>query len=190
MGRVDSALKTIDRRNFVLPEYRHRAGEDRPLPIGFGQTISQPTTVKNMLEWLNVEPGQHILDVGSGSGWTSALLAELSKPDGRVTAVERISELVEFGRDNSKRHGIQNIEFHQAGQLYGWPANAPYDRILVSAGADELPLELIDQLKPGGKLVIPIENTIHEISKRPSGQLDDHPHFGYVFVPLLPHQKY
>lgn len=186
MSSIDDAFRIVDRRNFVLPEYRHRAGEDRPLPIGFGQTISQPTTVKNMLSWLNVESGQNILDVGSGSGWTSALLAELSKPDGHITAVERITELVTFGRNNVQRANIKNIEFHQASNTYGWAANAPYDRILVSASADELPLALIDQLKPGGKLVIPIRNTIHEITKRPSGEFDDRPHFGYVFVPLLP----
>jgi len=161
MGSIDDAFQIVDRRNFVLPEYRHRSGEDRPLPIGYGQTISQPTTVKDMLLWLDVRSGQHILDVGSGSGWTSALLAELSKPGGRVTAVERISELVELGRTNTQRADAKNIEFHLASERYGWPAGAPYDRILVSASASELPHELINQLKPSGKLVIPIGHTIH-----------------------------
>lgn len=186
MGSIDDAFRTVDRRYFVLPEYRKLAEQDQPLPIGYGQTISQPSTVRSMLEWLCVEPGHKVLDVGSGSGWTTALLSQLVKPNGRVVAVELIPELVELGRDNCERAECHNVEFHYAGNQYGWPSEAHYDRILVSASAHELPPELIDQLKSGGKLVVPIGNTIHEITKRPSGELDDRRHFGYVFVPLLP----
>ena len=87
-----------------------------PLPIGFGQTISQPTTVKFMLSWLDAMPGDEVLDIGSGSGWTSALLADIVGPQGIVYAVERIPELVKFGRDNCRRLGIENVFFFQAGK--------------------------------------------------------------------------
>lgn len=158
---------------------------DMPLPIGYSQTISQPTTVEMMLEWLEVQPGDKVLDVGSGSGWTTALLSVLAGPKGHVYAVERIPELVEFGRDNVERLGTRNVSFHQAGDEFGLPAESPFDRILVSASADELPNGLINQLKPGGKLVIPVQNSIFEIRKKPGGEVESTEHPGFVFVPLL-----
>jgi protein-L-isoaspartate(D-aspartate) O-methyltransferase len=161
------------------------AAADTALPIGFGQTISQPTTVKMMLEWLEAQPGDKVLDVGSGSGWTAALLSYIVGPKGRVYAVELIPELVEFGRQNAQRAGVSNVEFYQAAKSYGLPGHSPFDRILVSAAADKLPPELLKQLKPGGKLVIPVGYSVMEISKDQKGntQLADHP--GFVFVPLL-----
>jgi protein-L-isoaspartate(D-aspartate) O-methyltransferase len=184
--RISEAFQAVPRKHFVLPKDVGRVNEDGPLSIGYGQTISQPTTVRRMLEWLDAQPGERILDVGSGSGWTSALLSYLTGPNGHVTAVERILKLVEFGRNNCHKIDCKNVSFHQAGQAYGWPDDAPYDRILVSASADRLPIELVEQLAPNGKLVIPIGNTIHEIIKRADGQISDIPHPGYIFVPLLP----
>jgi protein-L-isoaspartate(D-aspartate) O-methyltransferase len=193
MDEVDKAFRAVPRAKFVLPEYENQVDRDAPLPIGFGQTISQPTTVQMMLKWLEVEPGNKILDVGSGSGWTTALLAYLTGPKGRVYAVELIPELVEFGRQNCKKLGIKDVEFHQAGKQYGLPHLGPYDRILVSAAAQVLPQELLGQLKPGGpstgsgraKLVIPVKNDILEIEKLPDGQIETLTHPGFVFVPLL-----
>lgn len=185
MGEVDKAFRAVPRKYFVLPADISRAHLDQPLPIGFGQTISQPYTVQKMLEWLDIRPGQRILDVGSGSGWTSALLEHLAGPGGRVTAIELVPELVRFGRINCEKFGCQNVEFHQAGEIYGWPETAPYDRILVSASADTIPPELLDQLVPGGKLVIPVHHTILEITKHPRDlKITEHP--GFVFVLLLP----
>lgn len=185
MDPVDEAFAKIQRKNFVLDEHEGHADIDAPLPIGFGQTISQPTTVRMMLNWLEVEPGNKILDVGSGSGWTTALLSELAGPTGKIYAVERISELVKFGQDNNERIGVTNAEFHQASTEFGLPKHAPYDRILVSASAGKLPRELLDQLKPGGKLVIPVRNDILEIEKTPGNNYDIQEHSGFVFVPLL-----
>ncbi|MEX2006872.1 MAG: protein-L-isoaspartate(D-aspartate) O-methyltransferase [Candidatus Saccharimonadales bacterium] len=185
MSRLDEAFAKIDRRHFVVPEYKESAYADVPLPIGHGQTISQPTTVRMMLEWLDVQAGFHILDVGSGSGWTTALLAYLVGPRGHVYAVERIPELVEFGSDNCERLGIKNVTFSQAGMDYGLEDYAPYDRILVSAAADKVPSDLLYQLKRGAKMVIPVHNDILEITKQTSGKTVTKTHHGFVFVPLI-----
>jgi protein-L-isoaspartate(D-aspartate) O-methyltransferase len=158
---------------------------DSPLPIGFGQTNSQPTTVRMMLDWLEVKPGNKILDVGSGSGWTTALLGKLSGPKGRVYAVEIVPELVAFGRANCERIGVTNARFYQAKKRLGLPRYAPYQRILVSAAAREVPKELLEQLAPAGKMVIPVNYDVLEIEKRPDGQVDTIPHGGFAFVPLI-----
>lgn len=169
-----------------LPEsVKGEAIFDVPVPIGFGQTNSQPTTVRLMLEWLEPEPGDKVLDVGSGSGWTTALLAYLVGPQGKVFAVERMSELVVFGQENCSRVGVTNVKFFKAAKTMGLPKYAPYDRILVSATADELPKGLIDQLKPKGKTVIPVGSSVLEVTKLTNGQLAIHPHAGFTFVPLV-----
>lgn len=168
-----------------MPEdVRGKAGWDMAIPIGFGQTISQPSTVEMMLRWLEPEPGNKVLDVGSGSGWTSALLAHIVGPKGHIEAVEIVPELVEFGRENCRRAGIRNVRFHQAGGELGWGGGAPYDRILVSASAHELPKELLAQLRPGGKMVMPLHSDILEIEKAGEDiRINIHP--GFVFVPLI-----
>ena len=185
MDPVEKAFAKVKRSNFVPEELAGSVGVDAPLPIGFGQTISQPTTVKWMLEWLEVEPGNQILDVGSGSGWTTALLSQLVGPKGRIYAVERIPELVEFGRENCQRFGCKNVRFYQAGKQYGLPKYGPFDRILVSASAEKLPEELLDQLKTGGKLVIPVRHDILEIAKTAENEYETEAHPGFVFVPLI-----
>jgi protein-L-isoaspartate(D-aspartate) O-methyltransferase len=141
--------------------------------------------VEMMLQWLAAQPGDKVLDVGSGSGWSTALLSHIVGPKGRVYAVELVPELVKFGRHNAERAGVKNAEFFQAGESYGLPEYAPFDRILVSAAADKLPKELTDQLKSGGKLVIPVHNSIYEISKNKKAEIASTEHPGFVFVPLL-----
>jgi protein-L-isoaspartate(D-aspartate) O-methyltransferase len=138
-----------------------------------------------MLQWLDPHLGGTVLDIGSGSGWTTALLAHLVGPKGRVYAVERIPELVEFGRNNVENYGFKNTYFSTAGDELGLPEKAPFDRILVSASADEFPEALMDQLKISGKLVIPIQSDILEITKTPKKGRDVRKHPGFVFVPLL-----
>ena len=182
---VEKAMQAVKRDDFLPEEVRAMAGMDMPLQIGHGQTNSQPTTVRLMLTWLEPKLGHTVLDVGSGSGWTSALLAKLVGSSGRVWAVERIPELVRFGEENAQRAGINNISFHQAGTEIGWPQDAPYDRILVSAAASELPEELIDQLKPGGRLVIPIKNSVFVIDNVKDGSTSMREIPGFQFVPLL-----
>ena len=184
MDSVEKAFTMVNRSNFVPDELVGQVDIDAPLPIGHGQTISQPTTVQMMLEWLEAQPGDKVLDIGSGSGWTTALLAYIVGPNGRVFAVERILELVEFGRDNAKRAGVRNAKFYEAGKALGLQKYAPFDRILVSAAAQKFPEELLNQLKDGGKLVIPVNNDILEVEKD-SGETTTKVHRGFMFVPLL-----
>jgi protein-L-isoaspartate(D-aspartate) O-methyltransferase len=185
MDPIESAFAHIKRENFVPGELRPHASIDAPLPIGFGQTISQPTTVRLMLQWLKVEAGNKVLDVGSGSGWSTALLAHLTGQKGHVYAVELIPELVRFGRQNVEKTGLSNVEFHQAKKTYGLAKYAPYERILVSAAAREMPRELVEQLKPGGKMVIPVDSDILEVTKKARGRAEVLKHPGFVFVPLI-----
>ncbi len=185
MDIIARAFEQMQRQNFVPEEQRVNVNVNAPIPIGYGQTNSQPYTVEKMLRWLEPEPGNKVLDVGSGSGWTTALLAYLVGRNGKVYAVEKIPELVEFGRDNCNRLGIKNAQFFEAGKGYGLPEYAPYDRILVSASATKMPQELIDQLKPGGKLVIPVKSDILEVEKITDNSLDIKAHPGFIFVPLV-----
>lgn len=184
MDALDEAFTAVDRSRFVPAAYQSSANADSPLPIGYGQTISQPSTVRLMLEWLDVHPGDQVLDVGSGSGWTTALLSHLVGSKGHVYGVDVIPELVEMGQENCLRAGVHNTSFFEASKVYGLPSDAPYERILVSASAQGVPEELRSQLKNGGKMVIPIRNEIFEITKTQDGEWETAVHAGFVFVPL------
>src|SRR3989338_9901988 len=145
-SRSEDAFRAVPRANFVPQELRDQAYEDYPLPIGFGATISQPTTVAFMLEKLDVRLGQKVLDIGSGSGWTTALLAHLVGPKGRVTGLEIVPELVTLGQRNlakyyflirANKQIVESAEIQQAEKgAVGLPRVAPFDRILVSASAE------------------------------------------------------
>ena len=181
---IDAAFSTVKRSDFVPAEMKEYVSQDRPIPIGHRQTNSQPSTVRMMLEWLKPEVGDSVLDIGSGSGWTTALLAEIVGPTGHVYGVERIAELVEMGKQNCQKYEYDNVTFHLAGASYGLPQRAPFDKILVSASADTFPEELLDQLKPDGRLVVPVQNDIVVISKQNDViHTDKYP--GFVFVPLV-----
>lgn len=182
---VESSFKRINRADFVSDESNVLAFFDVALPIGFGQTISQPSTVRDMLDWLDVEEHQRILDVGSGSGWTTALLADLVGSDGFVYGVERIPELLRCGRENCSKYDIDNVSFHLAGKTLGLPEYAPFDRILVSASSSRIPTELIHQLTVGGKMVVPVRRAILEVTHISDKDLDISSHEGYSFVPLI-----
>ncbi len=187
MNRIDEAFQNIPRSEFLPEKMKKYADEDRPLDIGFGQTNSQPTTVRMMLKWLGVEEGDKVLEVGSGSGWTSAMLAYLVGSDGSVDSVEKITELLEFGRANCERNGIYSIAFHQAGNSLGWHENSPYDKIIVNACTSQLPIGLIGQLKPGrgSKMVIPVHEEVLEVTMNNWGEIHLKHHPGFVFVPLV-----
>jgi len=214
---IIETFKKIDRKDFVLPEYEDLAYLDEAMPIGYGQTISQPLTVAFMLELLCGSPdangrgpdtcvGKKILDVGSGSGWTTALLAYIAGEQSRgqrsritdqrfgmVFGVEKIPELVEFGKRNIAKYKFKNAEILPAGQEFGLPEEAPlalssvegFDKILVSAAAEELPQELVNQLKIGGRLVIPILNSVWKIDKTSKKEIKKEEYFGFSFVPLV-----
>lgn len=169
----------VHRADFLRPAEQSLAHEDRALPIGFGQTNSQPTVVAFMLKLLDPQPGEKILDIGAGSGWTTALLAELVGPKGQVTGLELVPELVEFGNQNLQKYHFKNAKILQAKpSILGLPDEPAFDRILVSAAAGELPKELLLQFKK--RLVIPIQNSIWVYEKNTEKEYP-----GFKFVPLL-----
>lgn len=185
---VIDAFSEINRVEFVKGEFEKEAEVDIPLPIGFGQTISQPLTVAFMFELLDPKRGQNILDIGSGSGWTTALLSYIVGEKGRVTALERISELSKWGKENVEKYkfvskGIAN--FFVSDGNFGFPENAPYDRILVSAMTKEIPEELKKQLKVGGKMIIPVNNDIWYLEKKNEDDFYKEEYPGFSFVPLV-----
>lgn len=182
MDRVEAAFAAHPREGFLPASVRGQAAYDGPLRIAAGQTSSQPRTVSDMLRLLDVRPGQRVLDVGSGSAWTTALLAHLVGPGGRVLGVELEPDLVAFGRANLSRthQPWARIETATPGEL-GWPHQAPYDRILVSAEARELPRQLVDQLGEEGRMVIPVAGRMLLVVN-PGGVVSEHGR--YRFVPL------
>lgn len=182
MDLVDAAFAAQRREGFLPEAVRDRAAHDMPLRIAAGQTNSQPHTVADMLRLLEAEPGQRVLDVGSGSGWTTALLAHLVGSDGEVVGVELEPKLVEFGRRNlaATAQPWASIEQAVLGVL-GAPGGAPYDRILVSAEADTLPEALVEQLASPGRLVVPVAGVMTLVTM-PGREVSRHGH--YRFVPL------
>lgn len=183
--RIIEAFRAVDRGDFVRQGDRPLAYEDAPLPIGFDQTISQPTTVAIMLELLAPHEGEKILDVGSGSAWTTALLARIVGPSGIVRGVEKIPELASFGKENLSRCGVPWTSISLAGETLGLPAEGPFDKILVSAAANALPETLLDQLKIGGTLVLPIRTTLSKITKGGERNYTIETFEGFAFVPLV-----
>jgi len=151
--RVLEAMKTVPRHEFVLDQYLDFAYADSPLPINHGQTISQPFIVAWMTELLEIEPGDRVLEIGTGSGYQAAVLGEM---DLEVYSVEIIPELAEEARKRLERLGYDQIQILNADGYFGWESHAPYDAIIVTAAPDHLPQPLISQLKEGGRLVIPI----------------------------------
>lgn len=187
MSDILRVMRDLGRVPFLRAAERPYADIDLPLPIGHGQTNSQPSTVAAMLELLEVPAGGSVLDVGAGSGWTTALLARLVGSSGRVTGVERIPDLTRRAAATLATLGLPWAEIHQAVPgLLGWPAAAPFDRILVSADAERLPMDLVHQLAPGGIMVIPVASVMHRIRQEISGRIVDTRHGPYSFVPLIP----
>ena len=185
MDAVTAAFAACPRTGFLPRRLRRRAAYDGPLDIGEGQTNSQPRTVAAMLRLLAVRPGDRVLDVGSGSGWTTALLARLTGPTGLVVGVELEQSLVEFGTANlvATRQPWASIQPSRPGVL-GLPDHAPYDRILVSAEPFALPESLVEQLGVGGRMVIPVAGTMLLVTRASNSEVEVSEHGHYRFVPL------
>jgi protein-L-isoaspartate(D-aspartate) O-methyltransferase len=151
---VLQAMRTVPRHEFVPDDYDHLAYTDQPLPIGYGQTISQPFIVAWMTELLELEPGDSVLEIGTGSGYQAAVLAELGDID--VYSIEIIPELADRAAQTLRETGYPDVHLKQGDGYYGWKEHAPYDAIIVTAAPDHLPPPLSDQLAPEGRIVIPI----------------------------------
>ncbi len=190
--RLIEAFKKIDRADFVSEEYRHLAYINEPLPIGHNQTISQPLTVAFMLEFLEPKPGEKILDIGSGSGWQTALLAQIVGPEGKVLAMERILELKSMTEANLKKYsfvekGIVKVIYENAGK--GAPQSlvpkGGFDKIIAAASAENIPAIWKEQLKIGGRIVAPVGHSIVAIDKISENEFREKEYFGFAFVPLI-----
>ena len=183
---VLKAFRAVPRELFVDTSYRHQSYADHPLPIGCEQTISQPTTVMMMLQLLEVIPGQRVLEIGTGSGYNAALLAELT---GEVVTVERHLQLVKYARGNLKQAGYKEVIVVNGDGKNGYISRAPYDRIMVTAAAHKVPLQLKDQLSIGGLLVAPIGATygceMLTFKKISSKNFQTSNHGLFSFVPLV-----
>ena len=181
-----AAFRKIKREDFLSDEQRFEAGINAPLPIGLGQTISQPLTVAFMLEILAPQAGQKILDIGSGSGWSSALLAEIVGKTGKIFAIERIPELKKFGQANADKYNFSNLKFILGDGTEGLSKQAPFDRIQVAAAAKKIPQALLEQLKINGRLVIPTqEEDIRQIDRVSKKEYKEKIYQGFLFVPLI-----
>ncbi len=185
---IIEAFKKINRADFLPSDLKDEAGINAPLPIGFGQTNSQPLTVAFMLELLAPQPGDKILDVGAGSGWTSALLAWCVGERGKVFAIERIPELAEFGEKNVSEYNFidkEMVEFFCADGTKGLPEQAPFDKIIAAASAEQIPETWKAQLKIGGRLVLPVQSSIWLLGKKTEMEFTQKEFFGFAFVPLI-----
>ena len=183
--RVLAAMREIPRHLFIPPPYDRSAYEDSPLPIGNGQTISQPYIVALMTELLKPEPDDNVLEIGTGCGYQAAILAKLVR---KVTSIERIPAVADLARSNLTALGISNVEIQIADGTLGYPENAPYNGIIITAATPSVPKPLIEQLAENGRLVAPVGGReIQELvvlSKR-KGIISQELHGGVRFVPLI-----
>jgi len=186
--RIIEAFRKIKRVDFLPKGMENLAELNEALPIGYGQTISQPLVVAFMIEQLQPQPGDKILDVGSGSGWTSALLGEIVGEQGKVIAIEVIPELKDFGEKNVKKYNLVKkgqVQFIWADGSKGYKKGAPFDKILVSAAAEKCFPAWKEQLKVGGRIVTPISSSIWLFIKKSEKEFEEIEYPGFAFVPLI-----
>lgn len=181
--RVLDVMRRVPRHEFVPPAHVARAYDDSPLPIGLGQTISQPYIVAYMTEQLDVTPQSKVLEIGTGSGYQAAVLAELAS---EVYTIEIVSELAQRSRETLARLGYTNVHVRDGDGYRGWPDAAPFDRIIVTAAPDHVPQPLVDQLAVGGRMIIPVGNYSQQIrilTKTPKGVVEQKT-LDVIFVPM------
>jgi protein-L-isoaspartate(D-aspartate) O-methyltransferase len=184
--RVRAAMAKVPRERFVSADSAAAAYDNRPLPIGHRQTISQPLIVAAMTQLLQIGPGAHVLEVGTGSGYQTAVLAELAA---QVSTIEIVEPLAAGAREILAELGYDNVAFRCGDGAAGWPERAPFDAIIVTAAAREIPPALVDQLKPGGRLVIPVGpdamgQDLLLVEKDAVGRVHERRLFSVAFVPL------
>lgn len=185
---IIEAFKTIKRKDFVPESLKSESDINAPLPIGCGQTISQPLTVAFMLELLQPRPGERVLDIGAGSGWQTALLAHCVGQKGKVFAVERIPELVVFGRENVAKYNFLKkgiVKFITGDASKGLEEQAPFDKIVAAASAEKIPKKWKEQLRIRGRVVTPIKDSIWLLIKKSDKKFDQREFPGFAFVPLI-----
>lgn len=184
--KVEQVMRKTPRHLFVPENLQVEAYADGPLPTKDNQTISQPSVVARMTELLQVEKGNKVLEVGSGSGWQSAILSFLAGDTGRVYTIDKSSELAEFARKNHKKAGIAGAQVIEGDGTAGLAEYAPFDRIIVTASCKEIPSPLLEQLSENnGLLIAPVKESLVLIKKTPEGIREIKREFGYIFAPLV-----
>jgi len=185
-SRVLAAMETVPREEFISEDLRHRAYDDGPLPIGQGQTISQPLTVAFMAQALRLTGDEKVLEIGTGSGYGAAVLSRLAK---EIHTVERLPRLAEVAKERLSRLGFDNVRVHEGDGSLGWPEEAPYQAICVTAAPAVVPKALEEQLAEGGRLVIPVGDTDRGQQMmrftRVGGELLSEKLGEFSFVPLI-----
>ena len=184
--RVMAAMKQVPRHEFLPADLRYCAYDNGPAPIGSGQTISQPYIVALMSDLLNTKPSDIILEIGTGSGYQAAILSQLVQ---QVYSVEIIEDLATAARKRLGELGYNNVEVRNADGYFGWPEYAPYDGVIVTAAAPHIPQPLIDQLRTGARLVIPVGlpysyQELMVVEKKANGEIETWKVLGVGFVPL------
>ncbi len=185
--KVESALQNIPRHEFVPESELEYAYDNEPLPIMKNQTISQPGVVTRMTEWLDIKNGQNILEIGTGSGWQSAILSYLVG-SGTIYSIERHPELAKFAQENLKKLKIDNVHVILGDGTLGYSQASPYDRIIITAACTEIPLPLLDQLSENGLIIAPVGGSSQSLvllQKTPNGMFEIKNQSKYVFVPLV-----
>ncbi len=186
-SKIESAFRKVPRHDFVPESLRHRAYENAPISIMKKQTISQPSVVSRMTEWLDLKEGQKVLEIGSGSGWQSAILAKIVG-EGKIFTIERHSKLVSFAKNNLEKLGIKNVKIILGDGRLGLAEESPFDRIMITAACRKVPEALLDQLSLGGLLIAPVGENIQSLillKKTPEGIVEIKNQKGYIFVPLV-----
>ncbi len=187
--RVLAVMRATPRHLFVPEALRSHAYDDSPLPIGYGQTISQPYIVASMSDMLGLQPSHRVLEIGTGSGYQTAVLAQLAK---EVYSIEIVEPLARHSRELLRKLGYRNVEVRHGDGYLGWPDKSPFDRIILTASPPEIPRALIDQLKPGGRLVAPEGREWQElviVEKDAQGRASRRTAYPVMFVPMVKGQQ-